>query len=208
MDEIAPTVFVIDDDVSVRKGLGRLFRSAGFAVETFPSAAAYLAREHFDGIGCIVLDVRMPEIDGISLQERLLEQSHSVPIIFLSGHGEVPTSVQAMKQGAVDFLTKPVDEHGMLAAIDEALVRHRRIIRERSSLREIQQRAGALTTREREVMRYVIGGALNKQIAAQLGISEATIKVHRGKVMEKMAVKSVADLVRCCEKAGIAPDTL
>lgn len=200
-----PTVFIVDDDASVRRAMGRLLTGAGYRVELFPSATAFLARDPYSGIGCLLLDIHMPEMSGTRLQTRLAEMQRNIPIVFLTAHGDVPTSVSAMKQGAVDFLTKPVDEQAMIAAIEEAFKKHQAQIDARRDRDGIRQRVESLTAREREVMRHVIGGALNKQIAQALGISEKTVKAHRSQVMHKMAIKSVADLVRICEKAGIEP---
>ena len=199
------TVFIVDDDASVRSGLSRLVRSAGFETEPFASAEEFLARRPFDGIGCVLLDLRMPKVTGAQLQERLAARGSTLPIIFLSGHGDVSASVRAMKQGAVDFLTKPVDDEVLVAALAEAMVRHRSVRATRDDLAAIAQRIATLTAREHEVMRCVIGGALNKQTAGHLGIAERTVKVHRAKVMEKMAAGSVADLVRSCDAAGLTP---
>jgi FixJ family two-component response regulator len=199
------TVFVVDDDGAVRTGLARLVRASGLDVETFESAAAFLARLPVGGVGCVLLDLRMPDVDGASLQERLAEIDPGLPIIFVTGHGEVPDSVKAIKRGAVDFLTKPVDDDVLLAAIGEALERHRAARSAEGDRAAIDARIASLTAREMDVMRRVIGGALNKQIAAHLGIAEGTVKVHRGRVMEKMAAGSVADLVRLCGAAGVSP---
>ena len=205
MVEGTVTIFVVDDDASVRRALERLLVGAGYQVELFASASAYLQREPYDGVGCLLLDLSMPGMDGAQLQVRLEEMQREVPIVFLTAHGDIPASVNAIKHGAIDFLTKPVDQAAMFAAIDEAISFCRRRIEERSSHKDIDDRVAALTERENQVMRYVIGGALNKQIAAELGISEKTVKVHRGHVMQKMAVRSVAELVRKCASVGIEP---
>jgi FixJ family two-component response regulator len=205
MAEKLPTIFVIDDDDSVRKGLTRLLRSAGLTVEAFPSAEAYLERPPYDGHGCIVLDVCMAGLSGTELQARLAQQGRDLPIIFLTGHGSIPLGVGAMKQGAADFLTKPVDDEVLLKTIHEALARHASVVRERTERRAIRERLETLTPRELDVLRCVLTGALNKQIAARLGIAEKTVKVHRGRVMEKLAVTSVAELVRVCAAAGVGP---
>lgn len=202
-----PTIFVIDDDPSVSKGISRLVRTAGFNVETFTSARDFLDSGKTDGPGCIILDVRMPDMTGPELQEKLSKTEDSMPIIFLSGHGDVPTTAQAMKKGAVDFLTKPVDRDDLLEAIRLSLDRASKKCAERienNSLREYFKR---LTPREHEIMTYVITGMLNKQIAFELNISEETVKVHRGRVMHKLEIVSVAELVRLCEKGGISPAT-
>ena len=196
-----PTVFLVDDDPSVRKGLSRLLQSAGFRVEAFASAEAFLKRESPERGGCLVLDMRMPGVNGFELQEALAGVVGSLPIIFITGHGDIPMSVRAMKKGAVDFLSKPFDEQALLAAIAVALARDKAAREQRVKTQGIRSRAKTLTPREREVMRGVVAGLLNKQIADELGISEKTVKVHRGRVMMKMAVKSVAELVRMSENA-------
>lgn len=200
-----PTIFVIDDDPSARRGLTRLVRAAGMQAESFASAGDLLASGKCDGPGCIVLDVRMPEMTGPELQEELSMAENCMPIIFISGHGDVPTVTRAMKKGAVDFLTKPVDRDELLEAIRLSLARDAENRAQRAESGIIRERIGALTPREHEVMTYVITGMLNKQIAYALGISEKTVKVHRGRVMEKLGVASVADLVRLCQKAGVGP---
>jgi len=199
------TVFIIDDDLSVRRGLSRLIRAAGFNAETFSSAQRFLEREHYDGVGCIVLDVQMPGLSGPDLQAELNKADYSMPIIFISAHGDVPVTVRAMKEGAVDFLTKPIDRDRLLDTILSALDRDRVDRVAYADLEQIRARLAALTPRESEVMAYVIAGLLNKQIGFELGITEDTVKVHRGRVMSKMGVVSVAELVRLTQKAGIEP---
>jgi FixJ family two-component response regulator len=200
------TVFVIDDDASVRKSLSRLLRSVGYSSETFPSAEEFLCREHFDGVGCIVLDVKMPGLSGMDLQEELSKADyHHMPIIFITGHGDIPMSVQAMKKGAVDFLAKPFDDDQLLQAVRAAIEKDREARAKHIEVREIRRRIELLTPRENEMLRYVVTGMLNKQIALKLGIAEKTVKVHRGRIMEKLCVDSVAELVRLAEKAGIKP---
>ena len=200
------TVFLIDDDASVRKALARLIKSAGYRVLTFASASEFLdGNVACDGPVCLVLDIRMPGLTGLDLQGELQKRDAIFPIIFITGHGDIPTSVKAMKAGAVDFLPKPVDDKVLLEAIKQALAR---AVRERAELVErqnIQKRLDTLTPREREVLEHVISGQLNKQIAFDLGTVERTIKVHRARVMDKMQVESVAELVRMAEKIGIAP---
>jgi len=199
-----PIVFIIDDDASARRGLTRLVRAAGMNAESFGSARDFLASERRGGPGCIVLDVSMPEMTGPELQEELCKDDYCMPIIFLSAYGDVPTAAQTLKMGAVDFLTKPVDRDDLLLAIRLSLdrdVENRAQLTERDSIKE---RIKKLTSREREVMTWVITGMLNKQIAAEMGISEETVKIHRGRGMQKLEVDSVAGLVRLCEKAGIA----
>jgi FixJ family two-component response regulator len=205
MSQSNATIFVVDDDESMRTALSRLLRSAGYQCEAFDSAQAFLQRERHPGVGCLVLDLRMPHVTGLELQERLGRLGYHLPIIFLTGHGDIPNTVQAVKQGAVNFLTKPVDEELLLASIQEALVRSRQLLAAANEQTSILQRTGTLSAREFEVMQGVIAGALNKQIAAHLGIAEKTVKIHRGQVMEKMKVNSVAELVRLCESAGIKP---
>lgn len=198
-----PTVFIIDDDPSVRKSLSRLVRSLGFGSESFASAEEFLGRERYDGLGCIVLDVRMPGLSGMELQDELVKGEFSMPIIFITGHGDIPMSVQAMKKGAVDFLPKPFDDDELLEAVQKAIEKDREAKAERSATRDILTRIERLTTRECEILRYVITGMLNKQIAFKLDIAEKTVKVHRGRIMEKLGAHSVAELVRLAEKAGI-----
>jgi FixJ family two-component response regulator len=201
----SPTVFIIDDDASVRKSLSRLLRSVGFEVETFASAELFLEREHYDGIGCLVLDVRMPGISGIDLQDELGKADYSMPIIFITGHGDIPMGVHAIKKGAVDFLAKPFEDEELLQAVREAIEKDRRGRAEHAEVHEVRRRIALLTARELDVLRYVVTGKLNKQIAYELGIAEKTVKVHRGRIMEKLGIDSVADLVRLAEKAGIEP---
>ncbi len=203
MTKVKPTVFVIDDDPSVLKSLARLLKSLGFDTETFASAELFLARKHYDGVGCIVLDVRMPGLSGMDLQDELSRADYSMPIIFITGHGNIPMSVQAMKKGAVNFLAKPFDDEELLQAVREAIEKDRRAKAERAEVHDALRLIEQLTPREQEVLRYVITGMLNKQIALKLDIAEKTVKVHRGRIMEKLCVDSVADLVRLAEKAAI-----
>jgi FixJ family two-component response regulator len=205
MAEKNTVVFVIDDDPSVRKSLSRLLRSVGHSVETFSSAEEFLAREHFDGIGCILLDVQMPGLSGMDLQAELSKAETSMPIVFITGHGDIPMSVEAMRKGAVHFLIKPFDDNDLLAAVREAIEKDRKAKAEQAEIQDIRQRMNLLTPRENEILRYVIAGVLNKQIAFKLNIAEKTVKIHRGRVMEKLCVDSVAELVRLAEKAGIDP---
>jgi FixJ family two-component response regulator len=202
---LVPTVFVIDDDPSVLKSLGRLLKSLGFDTETFASAELFLARKHYDGVGCIVLDVQMPGLSGMDLQNELRRADYSMPVIFITGHGNIPMSVQAMKKGAVNFLAKPFDDEELLQAVREATEKDRRAKAERAEVHDALKLIEQLTPREQEVLRYVITGMLNKQIALKLDIAEKTVKVHRGRIMEKLCVESVADLVRLAEKAAIKP---
>jgi FixJ family two-component response regulator len=203
--DAAGTVFVIDDDPSVRRALERQLRTAGFRVETFESAQDYVARAPKAAIACIVTDVRMPGMSGLDLQDSLAQAGRALPMVFITGHGDIPTTVRAMKGGAVNFLPKPFAEREILAAVAEALERSRAIERERRETGSLRARYEALTAREQEVLALVVAGLLNKVIADRLGIQESTIKVHRGRVMEKMAAASVADLVRMSERLGLAP---
>ena len=205
MTEQRPTVFLVDDDASVRKSLSRLLRSADLQVETFASAHDFLTREHSEGNGCLVLDIRMPGLSGTDLFNELRKADYSMPVVFLTGHGDIPTGVQAIKEGAADFLTKPVDEEELLNAVRAALARDVVEHEKHVDATLIRQRLQTLTDREHEVLTYVIAGMLNKQIAHALGISEKTVKVHRGRVTEKLGVHSVAELVRLAEKAGVRP---
>ena len=202
---LGSTVFIIDDDASVRKSLSRLLRSAGYMAETFASAEEFLGREHFNGIGCLLLDVQMPGLTGMDLQEELNRADYHMPIIFITGHGNIPMSVEAMKKGAVDFLTKPFDDKELLQAIEKAIEKDTYARAEYDETLDIRKRIELLTSRELEVLRYVITGMLNKQIALKLDIAEKTVKVHRGRIMEKLCVDSVAELVRLTEKVGIKP---
>ena len=198
----SPTVFVVDDDAAVLKGLSRLLRSAGLAVATFPSPREFLDSHDPNTPGCLVLDVAMPELNGLELQQTLLASGHELAIIFLTGHGDIPMSVKAIKHGAVDFLTKPVSDDDLLQAVRDAIEKDRLQRQARAEVADIQQRLATLTPREREVLEHVISGQLNKQIAADLGTVEKTVKVHRARVMQKMKVQSVAELVRLAERAG------
>lgn len=200
-----PVVFIVDDDASVRRSLERLIRSVGLAAKSFASAAQFLQSGHRDETGCLILDVRMPEISGLALQEKLAGVEITLPIIFISGHGTVPMSVRAMKAGAVDFLQKPFDDQELLDAVYRAIDRCRQAKEQREELKQIQTRLHSLTPKEYEVFACVITGMPNKNIADRLATAEKTVKVHRASIMKKMDARSVADLVRMAEKAGIRP---
>jgi FixJ family two-component response regulator len=196
-------VFVVDDDASVRGALARLLHSAGYQTETFASAEGFLAQSRFDAPGCILLDVRMPGLNGLELQEALAAADRQLPIVFITGHGDVPMSVRAMKAGAEDFLPKPFDDEELLKAVAQALNKSQREQNERTEAAEIRGRLSSLTPREREVLCHVVAGQLNKQIAVDLSIAEKTIKVHRARVMEKMGASSIAGLVAMAARIGI-----
>ena len=196
------TVFIVDDDRSVRTSLSRLMRSAALHAETFASAKEFLEREHPDGPGCMVLDLSMPGSTGLELQQDMAAADIDLPIVFLTGHGNVPASVKALKSGAVDFLEKPVDDDRLLLAIKDAVEQSVRTRRDHARLSEIRGRVARLTHRELQVFRLVVQGKRNKQVAAELGISEKTVKVHRARVMQKMEADSLAELVLLAKPAG------
>jgi len=198
-----PTVFVVDDDRAVRESLRRLLTSVGMTVEVFPTAQAFLAARRAEAPGCLVLDVRLPGLSGLDLQRELASTNATLPIIFLTGHGDIPMSVRAMKAGAIEFLTKPFREQDLLDTIRQAFERDRATRAERHELAELRRRYDSLTPRERDVMAGVVAGRLNKQIAADLGSAESTVKEQRGQVMQKMQAGSVADLVRSAGRLGI-----
>ncbi|MEP6586849.1 MAG: response regulator [Candidatus Udaeobacter sp.] len=200
---LGPTVFVVDDYAPGRRSISRLLRAAGFAVAAFASAQEFLVQYDPQTLGCLVLDLAMPAVSGLELQNILAERGSLLPIIFLTAHGDIPKSVQAMKHGASDFLTKPVNDEDLLAAVRAAIEKHRAVRQEQADLSEIRTRLTTLTPREREVLEYVVAGKLNKQIAGELGTVEQTVKVHRAHVMQKMRVQSVAELVRLAERCGI-----
>jgi len=204
-DVSAPVVFVVDDDASIRDSLRRLITSVGFKVEVFPSARAFLGARRPEVAGCLVLDVRLPGLSGLDLQRELAATNAELPIIFLTGHGDIPMSVRAMKAGAVEFLTKPFREQELLDAIRSAIERDRTMRAERQERSELGRRYASLTPRERDVMAGIIAGLLNKQIAGELGTSEPTVKEQRGHVMAKMQAGSVAELVRIASRLGITP---
>ena len=196
-------IAIVDDDASVREGLQSLIRSAGWRVETFVSAQEFLGRLGAEAPSCLILDLQLPGLSGLDLQKRMAEVGLEIPIVFLTGHGNIPASVQAMKAGAVEFLTKPLDEQKLLQAIQEAIERDRRTRQQHAEMRELRERYESLTAREQQVMQEVVSGRLNKQIAAELNITEFTVKIHRGHVMRKMRADSLADLVRMAESLGI-----
>jgi FixJ family two-component response regulator len=198
-----PTVFVVDDYAPVRRSISRLLRAAGFAVAAFASAEEFLAQYDPQTLGCLVLDLAMPTLNGLELHHILAKAGSLLPIIFLTGTADIPKSVQAMKHGASDFLTKPVNDEDLLAGVRVAIEKNRSVRQQQTELSEIRARLATLTPREREVLEYVVAGKLNKQIAGDLGTVEQTVKVHRAHVMEKMRVQSVAELVRLTERCGI-----
>ena len=200
MKETDAMVFVVDDDAAMRRSLDNLMRSVGLRVEAFASAREFLRRKPPDAASCLVLDVRLPGPSGLELQRRMAETGLSIPIIFITGHGDVPMSVHAMKAGAVEFLTKPFRDQDLLDAIQQALERDRAARQQRAEVDDLRRRFESLTRREREVMGLVVAGRLNKQIAAEVGSSETTVKIHRHQVMEKMGAGSLADLVRMADR--------
>lgn len=206
MPAAPPTVFIVDDDPSVLRSLARLVRQAAYQARMFSSAEEFLASQAVPPSqpACLVLDLTMPGLSGLELQQRHSSSPTACPIIFISGNGTIPATVEAMKRGAVTFLSKPFDDMDLLQSIAEALTKHRQILADGAQVQAIRDRISLLTDREREVMAWVITGALNKQIAGQLGIVEKTVKVHRARVLQKMGVTSVAELVRLCAAVGFA----
>jgi FixJ family two-component response regulator len=196
-------VYVVDDDPSVRRALERLLRSADYDAKAFASAPEFLDFTCPDMPGCLILDIKMPGLSGLELQDRLSEKGNSLPIIFITGHGTVPASVRAFKAGAIDFLQKPFKEKELLDAVFRAIEKHRLLRREQKEIKALHARLETLTPREREVFSHIVSGLLNKQVAFELGITEKTIKVHRARVMQKMGAQSLADLVRFAQKLGI-----
>ncbi len=205
MTDAIPTVFVVDDDISVRESLELLIRCAGWQAETFASAQEFLARPRAVAPSCLVLDVSMPGLNGLDLQQRVAVERADMPIIFITGHGDVPMSVQAMKAGAVEFLTKPFGDNVLLTAIRNAIDRSRSALSREAEIRTLRDSYALLSRREREVMALVVSGRLNKQVGGELGISEITVKAHRGKVMRKMKAGSLADLVKMAAQLRLAP---
>jgi FixJ family two-component response regulator len=203
MPESEAIVFVVDDDASVREALQRLVRSAGLRVEAFASAEEFLNHPRAAVPSCLLLDVRLPDLSGLDVQRRMVDANNEIPIVFITGHGDIPTTVRAMKAGAVEFLTKPLVEGDVLESIRQAIARDRAARDHLAETAELRGRYASLTPREQEVLEWVVSGLLNKQIAGELGISEETVKVHRGHVMRKMEADSLAELVRMSERLGI-----
>jgi FixJ family two-component response regulator len=200
---LTPTIFIVDDDRAVLKAQARVLREEGWSVETFESAEAFLARSGGMADGCLVLDVTMPGIDGFALQRKLAESGRSLPVVFVSGYGDIPTSVRAMKAGATDFLAKPVPSQVLIAAVREALDQESSARQQRVEVEALRHRLNSLTPRERDVLGALVAGKLNKQIAADLGIVEQTVKFHRARIMERMQAKTIAELMHIAARAGI-----
>lgn len=203
MGQISQMVFVVDDDAAVSTALRRLIQSVGIEVQTFASARDFLGAGRPQVPACLVLDVRLPDLSGLNLQEKLTEAKVDLPIIFITGHGDIPMSVRAMKAGALEFLTKPLKEQDLLEAVQRGIEQHRHLLAQRAEVSELRHRYDSLTPREREVFPLVTSGMLNKQIAAELGASEKTIKIHRSQVMQKMKAESLARLVQIAQKIDL-----
>lgn len=208
MSDVTPVVFVVDDDISVRESLELLIRSEGWQPETFASAQAFLDYPRIHNPNCLVLDVSLPGLTGLDLQRLVADDRTDMPIIFITGHGDVPMSVQAMKAGAVEFLTKPFNDEVLLTAIRSALARSRVALILQAEMQVLEERYASLSQRERQVMGLVVSGLLNKQVAGELGISEITVKAHRGKVMQKMKANSLAELVKMAARIRLAPSSI
>ena len=198
-----PTVFVVDDDISVRESLELLIETSGWRAETFASAQAFLSRPRGSGPSCLILDVTLPDFTGLEVQARVAGDRSALPVIFITGHADIPTSVQAMKAGAIEFLTKPFSDEALLGAVENALERSRRALEDAAATNLLRERYASLTPREREVMLLVVSGLLNKQVGGELGISEITVKAHRGQVMRKMKADSLPALVRMVARLGL-----
>jgi FixJ family two-component response regulator len=205
MSHATPIVFVVDDDISVRESLELLIRCAGWQPETFASAQAFLSRAPATTPSCLVLDIELPGLNGLELQERIAVDRSEMPIIFITGHADVPGAIRAMKGGAAEFLTKPFADEALLQALERALERSRRALGQAAELKALRARYASLTLREREVMTWVVAGLLNKQVGAELGRSEITVKTHRARVMQKMQADSLADLVRMAQRLDVRP---
>lgn len=197
------TVYVVDDDVSVREALKNLLRSVGLKVETFSTADEFLSRKRPHAPGCLILDVRLPGLSGLDLQRQLVQSSRAIPIVFITGHGDIPMSVRAIKDGAVEFLTKPFRDQDLLDAVRQAVERDREARVRELEMADLRERYASLTTREQEVLRLVLRGLINKQIATGLGISEATVKLHRGRLMGKMRAETLAELISMAQTLGV-----
>lgn len=208
MPDMAPTVIVVDDDVSTREGLEALLKAAGWAVESFETATAFLSRDVRSTPSCLILDVGLPDLNGLDLQALIADGQPQMPIIFITGCGDIPTTVRAMKAGATEFLTKPLGEDVLLPAVERALAQSQAALEERAGLEALQARYDALSPRERQVLTLVVSGLLNKQVGWELGISEITVKAHRGRVMDKMQAKSFAALVKMSERLGLEAASL
>lgn len=208
MTDPAPTVFIVDDDPSVLKSLGRLMRSVGLNAATFAEPQAFLDNHDPNAPGCLVLDVAMPHINGLELQQALAAKGSELPVIFITGHGDIPMSVRAIKQGAADFFTKPVNDSDLIEAIHNAITKDRIARQARTKLNELQQRLATLTPREREVISHVVSSKRNRQIATELGTAEQTIKLHRASLMKKLKAGSLADLLKLAERLGIIASPL